>query len=124
MKKSISQAKYLTLAEAARLIPGRPHINTIRRWCSYPGFKGIVLKSWRFGNRRITDLSAIDAFMAATTGLQNPNPCRTSTSHQRAEAQLDAMGVTPNLKRPRRLGKMGVKTDFKKSERSDKGGGP
>ena len=93
MPKSISDAKFLTLAEACKIIPGRPHRNTIIRWCQR-GYGGIILESWRCGNRRVTTVESIDKFIAATSGVKDPNPRRSeSIAHKRAEAQLDAMGV-------------------------------
>jgi uncharacterized protein DUF1580 len=90
---SVADAKYLTLAEACRLIPGRPHRNTVGRWITH-GYAGIILKSWRCAGKRVTTVQAIDEFLAATTGVKDPNPRRSaSIAHQRAEAQLDAMGV-------------------------------
>jgi len=86
-------SEYITLAEATKVIPGRPHINTVRRWCDR-GFNGVILESWRCGNRRLTSIPAIDEFMKATTGIQGSGPSRKSTAHQRAEEQLDEMGVS------------------------------
>ena len=98
MQSSVADARYITLKEASRLIPGRPHLNTIRRWCSKRGCGGIVLESWRFGNRRVTSLAAIDKFFEKTSGvshrLSKSNPERSlSARHKAAEAELDDMGV-------------------------------
>ena len=98
MQSSVADARYITLKEASRLIPGRPHLNTIRRWCSKRGYRGIVLESWRLGNTRVTSVEAIDRFFEQTTGvphrLSKNNPERPlSARHKAAEAQLDDMGV-------------------------------
>lgn len=92
MPTSIADEEFITLKEACKRVPGRVHVNTIRRWMDR-GFNGVILKSWRCGNRRLTSVAAIDAFMAATTGIRNANPHSTSSAHQRAESTLDAMGV-------------------------------
>ncbi len=93
MPRSIQDADYLTMSQAAKLIPGTVHKNTLIRWCDR-GFAGIILESYRCGNRRMTTVQAIDAFISATSRCNDPNPRRTTTSaHQRAEAELDALGV-------------------------------
>jgi len=90
---SIADVEYLTIAEAAKRIPGQPHKNTVRRWFDR-GFNGVVLQSWRCGNRRMTTVAAIDAFIAATTGqARHDKPVAPSTAHQQAEVILDSMGV-------------------------------
>ena len=58
--------EYLTLSQASKRTPGRPHINTVRRWCN-EGFCGIKLPSKRVGKHRIIKLSDLDEFLAATT---------------------------------------------------------
>jgi len=86
-------SEFMTLVEASKTIPGRPHINTVRRWCTR-GFNGVRLQSWRFGNRIVTTKKAISEFGAATTAqsrncVEDPPTC----SHQRAESALDSMGI-------------------------------
>ena len=92
MASSIAEVEFFPLQIACKRIPGRPHVNTVRRWCDR-GFKGVVLQSWRCGNRRLTSIAAIDAFIQATTGIHAPKPRVTSNAHKRAEAKLDAEGV-------------------------------
>lgn len=53
---------HLTMAEAARLIPGHPSIATVHRWASR-GVRGVVLASIRAGGRRYTTAAAIDQFL-------------------------------------------------------------
>ena len=90
---SIRDDEHLTLAQATTIIPGRPHINTVRRWCDR-GFRGIKLRSWRCAGRRLTSVPAIDEFLAATTGVASQADPATKASHLEAEAALDDMGVT------------------------------
>lgn len=92
MPKSIVDVEYITLAEASKRTPGRPHVNTIRRWCD-SGFRGVVLESWRCGRRRLTTIAAVDQFIRSTTGLQAPVSRGTSTRHQLAEAELNRRGI-------------------------------
>ena len=82
----------ITLQEAAKRIPGRCHVNTVRRWASSRGHNGIRLKSWRCGRRILTSASAIDDFIAATTEAQAPESV-VSSSQQQDEVELDALGV-------------------------------
>ena len=89
MPKSI---EYLTLSEAARILPGRTHVNTVRRWFDR-GYRGVILRSWRCGNRRITTRQAIDEFIEATTGIAEKTTPQKSSAHLKAEAELDLLGV-------------------------------
>ena len=91
MPHSIGHVQYITLAEACKLIPGRPHVNTVRRWCDR-GYNNAVLSSWRFAGKRVTTLAAIDAFFAQTSSADS-TAARAPDSHAAAEKKLDAMGV-------------------------------
>jgi uncharacterized protein DUF1580 len=86
----LGNTKYLTLSEASHYFPGRPHRNTIIRWCNR-GYAGVKLASWRCGNRRVVTAESIENFIQATTKAKDPNPRRTSSSHQWAEAKLDSI---------------------------------
>ncbi|NOY41188.1 MAG: DUF1580 domain-containing protein [Planctomycetes bacterium] len=81
----------LTLIEASKILPGRPHRNTLIRWCD-SGVNGIRLKSFRVGRRRCTTMPWLEEFLAAVSKTQEklqPLP----TSHVAAESRLDEMGV-------------------------------
>ena len=106
----------LTLVEAARLVPGRPHSSALWRW-SRRGVRAangeiVKLKCWQFGRKLFTSSVALDDFAAhlAQANAENfDNQCgsgrnvrrckHTRTSKQRnkaasaAMAELDAMGV-------------------------------
>ena len=56
----------LTLAQAARVIPGRPHVATVYRWVR-SGTRGVLLESFVRGGRRFTTPAAIENFIRATT---------------------------------------------------------
>jgi hypothetical protein len=84
--------RYLTLAEAAEVTPGRPHINTIRRWC-YHGFAGIKLKSMRCGKKRIVPVAALDDFLRKTTVAYESEIEKKYGEQAETEAQLDELGA-------------------------------
>ena len=80
----------VTIAEAANLLPGRPHKNTLRRWC-HRGFRGVLLRSFYSGNALCTTHAAIEEFLAAINSSSATSP--TSKAHNLAEKKLDAMGI-------------------------------
>jgi len=78
------------LQEAAREIPGRPHISTVLRWC-LKGIKGgIKLETILVGGKRFTSVEAIERFVARLSAPQrptdNPEPDR------RTEDELTRLG--------------------------------
>jgi Protein of unknown function (DUF1580) len=83
----------ITLPEAARLLPGRPHVSTLWRWVSR-GCRGIRLETLAIGRHRFTSREALERFAAATTAAagNNTQPPRTSRQRerdiQRAEDEL------------------------------------
>ena|SRR5688572_5381117 len=54
----------LTLAQAAKLTPGRPHASTLFRWAT-KGHRGVRLQVWNYGRRLFTTLEAVEAFARA-----------------------------------------------------------
>ena len=87
---------FVPLTAAACLFPYRPHVNTLRRWASR-GCHGVRLRTTKLGKIRMTTREWATEFVAAaieaTPDCYAHDAPATSTSHQRAEAQLDAMGV-------------------------------
>ncbi len=81
--------EYLTLVEAATLLPGRPHRNTARRYM-LKGIDGIKLRSIKLGatGNRFTTREWVDEFLSAVAAQQGDN-----SAHAEAEAKLDALGV-------------------------------
>jgi hypothetical protein len=55
-----------SLAAAAKLLPGEPHLATLHRWRSR-GVKGVKLETLVIGGRRFTSLEALGRFIEATT---------------------------------------------------------
>ena len=90
---------FLTLKQAARILPGRPHVSTSHRWRTR-GVHGVKLITKKVGGRRVVDLAALEAFAAATTAAADgsPAPVRTAKRRQRAieaaERELDRAGIT------------------------------
>lgn len=88
----------ITLTEATKLLPGRPHAATVWRFYAR-GVKGVKLETIVSGGRRFTSREAIARFIARTTAASNgaPLPQRTScervASIKRAEAELAAAGI-------------------------------
>ena len=68
MAINFGTANILTLAEAARLVPGRPHVATIFRWCRY-GCRGVRLDYSRMGRRMLTTREALERFGNALAAL-------------------------------------------------------
>lgn len=56
----------LSLAEAAKKLPGRPHISTVHRW-RQRGVRGIKLETVLIGGRRFTSDAALAEFVRSTT---------------------------------------------------------
>jgi hypothetical protein len=63
MTNSLNES-HITLAEAARLLPGRPHSSTLARW-ALRGVKGVRLETVKVGGRRFTSREAIERFIEA-----------------------------------------------------------
>lgn len=91
----VATEKLLTLAQAAKHLPGRPSICTIWRWRNR-GIKGRRLESVQVGGRVYTSLEALARFAASASGDQPAAP-RTSSQRERAiaraERELDRAGV-------------------------------
>lgn len=90
MRHSLLSEKPLTLSEAAKIIPGRPCKNTLRRWC-HRGFRGIKLRSFYSGNALCVTERSIEEFWAAINPAHSPAP--TTRAHQLAEQKLDELGI-------------------------------
>lgn len=89
----------ISLAEAARTLPGRPNIATLWRWRT-AGVRGVTLETVTVGGRRYTSREALARFVAATTAAADGEPvARPQTPRQReaairaAERELDRLGV-------------------------------
>jgi hypothetical protein len=85
--------EFLTLEEASKVFPGRPHKNTIRRYM-HKGHRGKILRSWRCGNRLITNRRSIYEFLTEN----QPTKPIVSSSQMLAKSQLDTMGMKKHSK--------------------------
>ena len=103
---SIFSEPVLTLTEAAKLLPGRPHISTLHRWRTR-GVHGVKLITEKVGGRRVVAIGDLEAFIAATTAAADGKPAPTRTAKKRlraiedAERELDLAGITDTKKGPR-----------------------
>ncbi len=99
MDNDFRREQLLSLAEAARTIPGQPHIATLHRW-RLRGIRGIKLRTVKAGGRRFVSQEALAEFFCQTTAAADgkPAPVRTSKRRQRAieaaERELDRAGIT------------------------------
>lgn len=72
----------MTLAKAARTVPGGPvHVSTVHRW-RMKGVRGVRLETFLRGGIRYTTDEAIERFFAATTAAAGDTP-PSLTSRQR-----------------------------------------
>jgi len=102
MAQGIVDRDLLTLAEAAKRIPGRPHTTTIWRWCRR-GHRGITLPYRRLGRRILIDPYDVDRFAQRLAELDQREPAQSSprqTSRsrrasraERAEREADREGI-------------------------------
>ena len=66
----MSAEELLSFAEAARALPGHPHMSTLYRW-RMKGVRGVRLESVLVGGRRFTSREALERFAARTTAADN-----------------------------------------------------
>ena len=69
--------RLISLSEAAKLTPGRPHTATLTRWCR-PGIKArtgerVRLKHWRVGRKIFTTPEALEEFFERTAEADLPH---------------------------------------------------
>ncbi len=89
----------ITLAEAARTLPGGAvHVSTIHRW-RMKGVRGVRLETFLRGGVRHTSREAIERFFDATTAAADGASATTCESSQReksiraAENELNDAGI-------------------------------
>jgi hypothetical protein len=89
----VSSEVLLSLAEASKVLAGRPHISSLHRW-RLRGVRGIKLETVMVGGRRFVSRAALEEFAARVTAIANgdPPPVRTPARRtrdmDRAEAEL------------------------------------
>lgn len=102
MSSDAAQVEYLTFAEAAKDLPGRPDSTTIWRWAR----RGLTSRSGeivcldhvRIGGRLLTTKPWLDAFFkaVATSDMKHvvqEQPTEPSPAHQEADEELEAEGM-------------------------------
>ena len=99
----------VTLTQAARLVPGRPNVSTLWRWCRR-GLNGIRLEYVRFGRKIYTTSEALDRFAIALAAadlqtdihrnkfnpvgaISSPTPENMRNRLENAAAVLQAAGI-------------------------------
>lgn len=98
MRINIETERLLTIAEAARSLPGRPHIASVWRWVNR-GIQGQRLESIKVGGKRFTSAEAIARFIDRTTAAADGEPVPTRTTREReraiaaAERELAEAGI-------------------------------
>ncbi len=83
---------YLSMRDAAKRLPTRPHVSTVVRWAER-GCRGHRLKTWLIGGARVTSEEALAAFLAALNGGRVETARKREKEIEAAEATLDAAGI-------------------------------
>jgi hypothetical protein len=84
--------EYLSLAAASRLLPSRPHLSTVWRWC-LRGIRGVKLRTVIVGGRRYTTREYLNDFVAhlnAPAGLR-PDDSNDRLAERTRAAELAAL---------------------------------
>lgn len=96
MTATFSGVEYLTLAEACRLLPGKPSPSALWRWYTR-GSHGVVLKTIKVGRERFTTEAWLSEFVAASTAAANAklvaNDAEPGARPSHVAEQLQAAGV-------------------------------
>jgi hypothetical protein len=79
----------IPLSAASKILPGRPHEASVRRWAK--GIGGCQLETIRCGKRIYTSRQAVERFLAALNSNPKANPIG-SAAPQAAEDSLRANG--------------------------------
>ncbi len=92
---SVFQQKLISIKQATKVIPTRPHKSTIFRWIER-GCRGKKLESWTIGGQRFTSVEALETFFSATNN-RSPEASLPSKSRQSAiesaELELKEFGL-------------------------------
>jgi hypothetical protein len=90
----------ISMAQAAKLAPGRPNIATLWRWRTR-GVAGVQLETLAVGGRRFTTVESLYRFIERVTAAKNGGslPCCTNRQREadqrRAKEELRAAGLIP-----------------------------
>lgn len=87
--------EHISLRDACALFPGRPHVNTVRRWATR-GLYGTKLRTQRFGGKRLTRKDWVADFSKQMVAA-SPDPLAgapvADSAAVAAEEKLDALGI-------------------------------
>ncbi|SIN68962.1 Protein of unknown function [Singulisphaera sp. GP187] len=98
------EVDYLTLAQAASVLPGRPALATVWRWC-FKGIRGEYLRYTKIGRQTYVTREWLSEFSQRLTDRRagkSPErtvipvpatPTQRRKAHERAEKELDKLGV-------------------------------
>jgi hypothetical protein len=82
-------AKYVSIGKAFEELTGtRPHPSTIWRW-ALKGSKGVTLKSWLVGGRRMTTFEAVQSFIDSRSAALQVTP--SAESKDKVKRELSEM---------------------------------
>lgn len=90
MSIDISTETLLTFQEAAKRLPGNPHLSSLHRWRLH-GVKGIRLESVKVGGKRFTSVEALHRFTEQTTAAADCRPVPPRSLRQRDRSIEQAM---------------------------------
>lgn len=76
---------YLTLPEAAKTLPGQPHVSTLHRW-RLRGVRGRKLRTCLIGGRRFTTA----AWLAEVVVPDDDTPTTVTRTNRQREAAISA----------------------------------
>lgn len=104
MSIDLSSETLLSLRDAAKSLPGRPHISTIFRWRRV-GVRGVRLETCRIGGRRFTSVEALNRFLIA---INEPDAKAQTAPRSRprrravkwADRQLEMAGIRRQIGPP------------------------
>jgi hypothetical protein len=93
----INTETILSIADAARRLPGKPHLSTVWRWIT-SGTRYGKLESVVIGGQRFTSAEALQRFAEQSTRAATGRPLSPSTKEReaaitKAEADLAKLGI-------------------------------
>jgi len=92
----------MSLQEAAKSLPGRPHVSTLHRWRAR-GVKGVRLECVRVGGRWYVTRKALQRFLRAVTAAADRGHKSTASANDGAGTEFfDAGNASPTQEIKRR----------------------
>ncbi|MCA9070741.1 MAG: DUF1580 domain-containing protein [Planctomycetaceae bacterium] len=98
MSIEVEKQDYLTITEASKRFPGRPHISSVWRWI-LNGSNGIKLETVKVNGRRFKTMERIEKFIEQTTAKADGKPIPKQTKkqkereHEKTERELKEFGL-------------------------------